>query len=112
MSPGLISLPGAPRGFDILSFPAALIVQLPFSEHISHQHSPSHVDIPSQEENVNYMAQHASTEGKFSVCFFMGVLLSAEVPNASILTILNKRTVYVDLLISWLFTPGYNLSVF
>lgn len=47
------------------------------------------------------MAQHASTEGKFSVRFFMGVLLSAEVPNASILTVLNKHTVYDDLLISW-----------
>lgn len=55
---------------------------------------------PPKEEKVNYMAQHASTEGKFSVRFFMGVLLSAEVPNASILTILNKHTVY-DLLISW-----------
>lgn len=46
------------------------------------------------------MAQQASTEGKFSVRFFMGVLLSAEVPNASILTVLNKHTVYDDLLIS------------
>lgn len=62
---------------------------------------PSHVDIPSQEENVSYMGQHARTEGKISVCFFMGVPFSVEVPNASVLTILNNHIVYGAPLISW-----------
>lgn len=58
-----------PKGFDSLSFPAALS-SYPSLNIFPISTPPSYVDIPSQEEKVSYMAQHASTEGKFSVCFF------------------------------------------
>lgn len=89
-----------PKGFDSLSFLAALS-SYPSLNIVPVSTPPSHVDIPSQEEKVSYMAQHASTEGKFSACFFMGVLLIAEVPNASILTILNIQFMMIFL------SPGH-----